>query len=165
MLFVLRGFAANLLMSSTAGYELLFFMSYTPFVPHRGMSGYNCAMYSAKVLEHLENPRNVGEMESATARGRATNPVCGDLLHLYLKITDDRIAAASFTVQGCPPSIAAGSALTETIVGMTMEEARLLKPAEVTRALETLPRNKDHCSVLAIDALRAALAEARPTVL
>jgi nitrogen fixation NifU-like protein len=122
-------------------------------------------MYSAKVLEHLENPRNVGEMEDATAHGAATNPVCGDLLHLYLKVTDNKIAAASFTVQGCPPSIAAGSALTVMIAGLTTEEARQLTPADVARALETLPRNKEHCAVLAIDALRAALAEVRSAVL
>ncbi len=116
-------------------------------------------MYSSKVLEHLENPRNVGEMPDATASAVATNPVCGDLLLLYLKIADDQIVAASFKVQGCPPSIAAGSALTELIAGLTVEEARRLAPADVTRALEHLPRNKEHCSMLAIDALRAALAE------
>ncbi len=115
-------------------------------------------MYSAKVLDHLENPRNVGEMGDATARGNATNPVCGDLLHLYLKITNGRITAASFKVQGCPPSIAAGSVLTEMVTNLTVEEARKLRPQDVTRALESLPRNKEHCSVLAIDALRAALA-------
>ena len=116
-------------------------------------------MYSTKVLEHLENPRNTGEMADAGARGEATNPVCGDLLHLYLKIEDGRIAAARFQVRGCPPSIAAGSALTEMIHGLTIEEARALKPLDVTRALESLPRNKEHCAVLAIDALRAALAD------
>jgi nitrogen fixation NifU-like protein len=116
-------------------------------------------MYNAKVLEHLKNPRNVGEMADATARGEATNPVCGDLLHLYVQVADGRIAAASFKVQGCPPSIAAGSALTEMITGLTIEDARKLTPADITRALEPLPRNKEHCSVLAIDALRAALAE------
>jgi nitrogen fixation protein NifU and related proteins len=115
-------------------------------------------MYSAKVLEHLENPRNVGEMGDATARGEATNPVCGDLLRLYIKVTDGKITAASFKVQGCPPSIAAGSALTEMLSGLTVDEARKLAPRDVTRALENLPRNKEHCSVLAIDALRAALA-------
>ena len=114
-------------------------------------------MYSSKVLEHLENPRNVGEMSDASAHGESTNPVCGDLLHLYVKIADGRISAASFKVQGCPPSVAAGSALTEMITGLTVEEARGLTPADVTRALETLPRNKEHCAVLAIDALRSAL--------
>ncbi|MGE0131847.1 MAG: iron-sulfur cluster assembly scaffold protein [Blastocatellales bacterium] len=115
-------------------------------------------MYSPKVLEHLENPRNVGEMADATAHAVATNPVCGDLLRLHIKITGGRITAASFKVQGCPPSIAAGSVLTEMITNLTVEEARKLTPQDVTRALENLPRNKEHCSVLAIDALRAALA-------
>ncbi len=114
-------------------------------------------MYSAKVLEHLENPRNVGEMEDATIAGQANNPVCGDQLNLQLKIADGKIAAAKFTVQGCPPSIAAGSALTEALVGLTIEDARKLRPPDVTRLLENLPRNKEHCSVLAIDALRSAL--------
>ncbi len=122
-------------------------------------------VYSSKVLEHLENPRNAGEMADATASGEATNPVCGDLLHLYLKIADGKITAASFKVQGCPPSIAAGSALTELITGLTVEEARDLTPADITRALESLPRNKEHCSVLAIDALRAALAQIERGVL
>jgi len=115
-------------------------------------------MYSSKVLEHLENPRNVGEMADATASAVATNPVCGDLLHLYLKVAGGKIVEASFKVQGCPPSIAAGSVLTEMITNISLEEARKLTPRDVTRALESLPRNKEHCSTLAIDALRAALA-------
>lgn len=114
-------------------------------------------MYSAKVLDHVENPRNVGEMPDATVAGRATNPVCGDLLNLQLKIADRKILAATFTVQGCPPSIAAGSALTEALIGLAIEDARKLTPADITRLLESLPRNKEHCSVLAIDALRSAL--------
>jgi len=123
------------------------------------------SMYSAKVLDHLENPRNAGEMADATVRGVATNPVCGDLLHLDLKIVDETIFAASFTVKGCPPSIAAGSALTEMLTGLTIEDARKLIPADVTTALEALPRNKEHCSVLAIDALRSALAQLPEDVL
>ena len=115
-------------------------------------------MYSPKVLEHLDNPRNVGVMEDATARGEATNPVCGDLLHLYLKIADGKIVASSFQAQACPPCIAAASILTEMIQGQVIDEALLLKAADVTQALESLPRNKEHCSVLAIDALTAALA-------
>jgi nitrogen fixation protein NifU and related proteins len=115
-------------------------------------------MYSVKVLEHLENPRNVGEMVDATARGEATNPVCGDLLDLYLRVSDGRISAASFQVKGCPPSIAAGSVLTELITGLSLEEAGRLTPQDITGALAGLPRNKEHCAVLAIDALRAAIA-------
>ncbi|MCI0659801.1 MAG: iron-sulfur cluster assembly scaffold protein [Acidobacteria bacterium] len=115
-------------------------------------------MYSSKVLEHLDNPRNVGEMPGADARGDAENPVCGDLLQLYLKVIDGRIDAATFQARGCPPSIAAGSVLTESIIGLSIEDALRLTPKEITKALESLPRNKEHCSVLAIDALRAALA-------
>ncbi|MBS1808587.1 MAG: iron-sulfur cluster assembly scaffold protein [Acidobacteria bacterium] len=114
-------------------------------------------MYSSKVLEHLENPRNVGAMPDASAQGEATNPVCGDLLHLYLKVAEGKIIAASFQAQACPPCIAAASVLTEMIQGLTVEEALLLKSADVTQALESLPRNKEHCPVLAIDALKAAL--------
>ncbi|MBS1791513.1 MAG: iron-sulfur cluster assembly scaffold protein [Acidobacteria bacterium] len=114
-------------------------------------------MYSAKVLDHLETPRNVGEMVAPTVTGQATNPVCGDLLNLQLKIAEGTIVAAKFTVQGCPPSIAAGSALTEMLTGLTVANARNLAPVDVTRELEGLPRNKEHCSVLAIDALRSAV--------
>ncbi|MCI0388003.1 MAG: iron-sulfur cluster assembly scaffold protein [Acidobacteria bacterium] len=116
-------------------------------------------MYDTRVLEHLENPRNVGEMADASARGEATNPVCGDLLHLYLKVADGRITAASFKVQGCPPSIAAGSVLTEMITGLSLEEASRLTTKDIILVLGSLPRNKQHCSVLAIDALRVTLAK------
>ena len=114
-------------------------------------------MYSRKVLEHLDNPRNVGAMPDAGGRGEATNPVCGDLLYLYLKIADGKITAASFQAQACPPCIAAASILTEMLQGLATDEALLLKPADVTQALESLPPNKEHCSMLAIDALKAAL--------
>jgi nitrogen fixation NifU-like protein len=114
-------------------------------------------MYSSRVLEHLDNPRHVGVLANASSKGEATNPVCGDLLHLYLQIENDQIISASFQVQGCPPSIAAGSVLTEMITGLSLDEARMLKPQDVARALETLPRNKEHCAVLAIEALQSAL--------
>jgi nitrogen fixation NifU-like protein len=114
-------------------------------------------MYSSRVLEHLDNPRHVGVLTNASSKGEATNPVCGDLLHLYLQIENDQIISASFQVQGCPPSIAAGSVLMEMITGLSLDEARLLKPHDVAHALETLPRNKEHCAVLAIDALQSAL--------
>ena len=116
-------------------------------------------MYSPKVLEHLENPRNVGEMSDATSHGIADNPVCGDVLHLYIKVEDGIIRAAKFQAKGCPPTLAAASVLTEVIADLSLSSARELKPADVTAALETLPRNKEHCAVLAIDALRAAIRE------
>lgn len=114
-------------------------------------------MYSRTVLEHIDNPRNVGAMEDASARGEATNPVCGDLLQLYLRVAEGKIVAASFQAEACPPCIAAASVLTEMIQGLTTEEAVQIKPADVTQVLEALPRNKAHCPVLAIDALRAAV--------
>jgi nitrogen fixation protein NifU and related proteins len=126
--------------------------------PDSGLQTSFYFMYSVKVLEHLENPRNAGEMVDATARGEATNPVCGDLLDLYLRVSDGRISAARFQVKGCPPSIAAGSVLTELITGLSLEEAGRLTPQDIKGALAGLPRNKEHCAVLAIDALRAAIA-------
>lgn len=122
-------------------------------------------MYGTKILEHLEHPRNVGALDDASARGEATNPVCGDLLKLFLRVEDGIITGSGFLVEGCPPSIAAGSVLTEMIRGMSIEAAGNLAPADVTRELQSLPRNKEHCSLLVIDALRAALAQLRPGVL
>lgn len=122
-------------------------------------------MYSSKVLEHLENPRNIGEPADATVCGESTNPVCGDLLKLYLKVEEGIITGSGFQVEGCPPSIAAGSVLTEMLRGLTIAEAAVLTPKDVTGALESLPRNKEHCSLLAIDALRSALARLQTGVL
>jgi NifU-like protein involved in Fe-S cluster formation len=116
-------------------------------------------MYNPQVLEHLDNPRNVGEMADATAHGVATNPVCGDLLNFYLKVAEHHIIGASFQAQACPPCIAAASVLTELLQDQAIEEARQLKPQDVSAALGGLPRNKEHCAMLAIDALRAALAQ------
>ena len=116
-------------------------------------------MYSPQILEHLENPRNAGELPDATACGTATNPVCGDLLHLYLKIAAACITAARFQAQACPPCLAAASLLTQLLNGRSLDEAKQLKAKDLSAALGGLPRNKEHCAVLAIDALRAALAE------
>ncbi len=116
-------------------------------------------MYSAKVLEHLENPRNVGALADASVCGSATNPVCGDLLELYLKIADGKITAVAFQAQACPPCIAAASVLTELIQGFSLIEAGALLSIHITQALEFLPRNKEHCATLAIDALQDAIAK------
>jgi nitrogen fixation NifU-like protein len=114
-------------------------------------------MYSAKVLEHLENPQNVGELIEPDARGESTNPVCGDRLSLTIRLADGVISEARFMVEGCPPSIAAGSVLTSLLCGLTPAEALGLTPRQVSTALDSLPRHKEHCAVLAIDAVRAAL--------
>ena len=116
-------------------------------------------VYSSTVLQHLDNPRNAGAMPDATHKGTATNPVCGDLLNLYLKLADDQISAASFEAQSCPPCIAAASLLTEMLIGQSVTTARQIKPNDLKQALGGLPRNKEHCAILAIDALRDALAQ------
>ena len=116
-------------------------------------------MYSPTVLEHLDNPRNPGALPDATHKGTATNPVCGDLLNLYLKLANDQIIAASFEAQSCPPCIAAASLLTEILTHQSISVARQLKPNDLKQALGGLPRNKEHCALLAIDALRDALAQ------
>ncbi len=114
-------------------------------------------MYSPKVLEHLENPQNVGELREPDARGESENPVCGDRLSLTLRLGDGVICEARFMVDGCPPSIAAGSVLTSLLIGLTPAEALQLTPRELSAALDSLPRHKEHCAVLAIEAVRAAL--------
>ena len=116
-------------------------------------------MYSQVTLEHLDNPRNTGAMPDATHKGTATNPVCGDLLNLYLKLEHDQISAASFEAQSCPPCIAAASLLTEMLTHQSVADARQIKPSDLKQALGGLPRNKEHCANLAIEALRAALAQ------
>ncbi|NOT58820.1 MAG: iron-sulfur cluster assembly scaffold protein [Acidobacteria bacterium] len=116
-------------------------------------------MYNAIILEHLDNPRNAGAMPDATVRGSATNPVCGDLLHLYLKLANEQIIAASFEAQSCPPCIAAASLLTVMLIAQSITAAQQLKPNDLKQALGGLPRNKEHCAHLALDALRDALAQ------
>lgn len=114
-------------------------------------------MYSSKVLAHLADPQNVGEVSAPTVRGESNNPVCGDRLTLTLRLDGGVIVEARFLVEGCPPSIAAGSVLTGMLIGISAADAGRLTPRQVTDALESLPRNKEHCAVLAIDALRMAL--------
>lgn len=114
-------------------------------------------MYNAKILDHLENPRHVGEIVDPTARGESFNPVCGDRLTLTLRIGGGVVHEARFLVDGCPPSIAAGSALAGLLIGLPVAEAAGLTPHRVSTELGGLPANKEHCAILAIDALRSAL--------
>ena len=109
--------------------------------------------------DHFENPRNVGALEQADAEAEVSNPVCGDTMRLYLRIDDGRIVEAKFQTQGCPPAIAAGSIMTELLIGRTLEEAGELKRDEVRDALGGLPPQKMHSSVLTEDAIKAALAD------
>lgn len=116
-------------------------------------------MYSAKVMDHFQNPRNVGEMPEADALGKAGSPTCGDILRLYLKFAGGRVAKATFKTFGCGAAIATSSVLTEIVLGKTPEELKAITNLQVAEALGGLPPIKMHCSVLAEEALRSALAD------
>ena len=114
-------------------------------------------LYNDTVLDHYRNPRNTGVLEGADAVGKAENSACGDVLHLYLQIEEGRVRAARFQTFGCGAAIAAGSRLTEMVTGLTLDELRGIRRQDVVDALGGLPPMKVHCSVLAEDAIRAAL--------
>ena len=114
-------------------------------------------MYSEKVVEHFTNPRNVGEIENADGIGQVGNSVCGDIMKIYLKIEDDVIVDAKFKTFGCGAAIATSSMATELIKGKKLEEALLLTNDAVVQALDGLPPIKIHCSVLAQQAVKAAI--------
>lgn len=113
--------------------------------------------YNETVLDHYRNPRNVGVLKEAQAVGRAENSACGDVLHLYLRVEGDRVVDSRFQTFGCAAAIAAGSRLTEMVIGSTLDQLRAIRRRDVVEALGGLPPMKVHCSVLAEDAVRAAL--------
>ncbi len=113
--------------------------------------------YSAKVMEHFMNPRNVGEIENADGVGEVGNPACGDMMRLYLKVEAGRIVDAKFRTFGCGAAIASSSMLTEMIKGKTVEEAQAITNQQVADALDGLPPVKIHCSVMAEQAVKSAL--------
>ncbi|MCJ7633791.1 Fe-S cluster assembly scaffold protein NifU [Candidatus Bathyarchaeota archaeon] len=114
-------------------------------------------MYSAKVMEHFKNPRNMGEIPDADGVGTVGNPVCGDLMTIYIKVKDDRIADVKFKTFGCGAAIATSSMTTELAKGKTLEEAMKLSRKDVADSLDGLPPIKMHCSNLAADGLHAAI--------
>ncbi|MDD2393852.1 MAG: Fe-S cluster assembly scaffold protein NifU [Eubacteriales bacterium] len=116
-------------------------------------------MYSDKVMEHFMNPRNVGEIPDATCTGTVGNAKCGDIMKIYLKIEDEVITDAKFKTFGCGSAIATSSMATEMIKGKTINEALDLSNKAVADALDGLPPNKMHCSLLAEQAVKAALKE------
>ena len=115
------------------------------------------ALYSEKVMDHFRNPRNVGVIENADGMGEVGNPVCGDIMKIYLKIKDDTIADVKFETFGCGSAIASSSMATELIKGKPISDALQLTNKAVTEALGGLPAHKLHCSVLAEEAIKAAL--------
>ncbi|MCX8109968.1 MAG: Fe-S cluster assembly scaffold protein NifU [Syntrophorhabdaceae bacterium] len=117
--------------------------------------------YNETVMDHFMNPRNMGEIENPDAVAEVGNDVCGDTMKIYLKIEDNRIVDVKFKTFGCGAAIASSSMTTELVKGKTIEEALKITNQQVTEALGGLPPAKQHCSVLAEDALRAAIEEYR----
>ena len=113
--------------------------------------------YSKKVLDHFMNPRNVGIIEDADGYGKVGNPVCGDLMEMYIKVKDDIITDIKFKTFGCGSAIATSSIATELARGMHLDEAMKLTRNDVATELDGLPPAKMHCSNLAADALHAAI--------
>ena len=113
--------------------------------------------YSAKVMEHFSNPHNVGEIKDADGVGEVGNPKCGDIMRMYIKVKDGVITDCKFNTFGCGSAIATSSMATELIKGKPIEEALQLSNKAVVEALDGLPAHKIHCSVLAEEAVRAAV--------
>ena len=115
------------------------------------------ALYSEKVMDHFMNPRNVGVIEDASGVGEIGNAKCGDIMKIYLKIENDTIVDCKFQTFGCGAAVATSSMATELVKGKTVQEALQLTNKAVMEALDGLPPVKVHCSVLAEEAIRAAL--------
>lgn len=113
--------------------------------------------YSRKVMEHFKNPRNMGRIENADGVGKVGNPVCGDVMWIYIKVKDGRIVDCKFETFGCVAAIATSSMVTEMVKGKTLEEAMKVTNRQVAEALEGLPPLKMHCSLLAEQGVKAAI--------
>ena len=117
----------------------------------------SAGMYSEKVMEHFRNPRNMGEIKDADGVGRVGNPVCGDMMEIYIKVENNRIKDIKFKTFGCAAAIATSSMITELAKGKTIEEAENITRDDVAEELDGLPPIKMHCSNLAADGLREAI--------
>jgi nitrogen fixation NifU-like protein len=118
-------------------------------------------MYSDKVMDHFKNPRNVGEIENADGVGEVGNPVCGDIMNISIKVENNVITDAKFKTFGCGAAIASSSMATELVTGKTLEEAWELSNIAVVEALNGLPPQKVHCSVLAEEGIHKAINDYR----
>ncbi|TEU21104.1 MAG: Fe-S cluster assembly scaffold protein NifU [Anaerolineales bacterium] len=119
--------------------------------------------YSELVIEHFQNPRNVGVIEDADGTGKMGSPVCGDLMEIYIKVDNNHIADIKFRTFGCGAAIASGSMASEMIKGQTLAEAEALTDEDVAKALGGLPEKKMHCSNLAASTLHNAIEDYRNT--
>ena len=114
-------------------------------------------LYSEKVMDHFRNPRNVGKLDDADGVGEVGNAKCGDIMKIYIKVEDNIISDVKFNTFGCGSAIASSSMATEMIKGKSIDEALILSNRAVVEALDGLPPHKVHCSVLAEEAVRAAV--------
>ncbi len=121
-------------------------------------------MYSEKVLDHFRSPRNVGEIEDADGVGTVGNPVCGDMMSIYIKVKDNSIEDIKFKTFGCGAAIATTSMTTELAKGKTLDEAMKITRGQVAEELDGLPPVKMHCSNLAADALHEAIKDYRKKI-
>lgn len=119
------------------------------------------AAYSDLVLDHFQNPRNAGEMPDPDGDATTSNPVCGDRMRVMIRVADDRIAEVRWLTRGCPPAIATSSFASEMVQGWTLDDVTALTREGIAEAIGGLPKDKIHCSVLAADALKAAVADYR----
>ena len=118
-------------------------------------------MYSEKVMDHFRNPRNMGDLPDADGVGTVGNPVCGDMMNIAIKVKDEVITDIKFKTFGCGAAIATSSMITELAKGKTLDEASKITRADVAESLDGLPPVKMHCSNLAADGLKAAIADYR----
>ncbi|MCX6668144.1 MAG: Fe-S cluster assembly scaffold protein NifU [Euryarchaeota archaeon] len=121
-------------------------------------------MYSDKVMEHFRSPRNMGEIKDADGVGTVGNPICGDLMTIYIKVKNDKIKDVKFKTFGCAAAIATSSMITELAKGKTLDEASKITRDNVANELDGLPPIKMHCSNLAADALREAIKDYRKKI-
>lgn len=121
-------------------------------------------LYSAKVLDHFHNPRNIGSLEDANVVVQAGDPGCGDALVFFIKIENETISDIKFLIKGCGAAIATSSIATELVMGRTLDEVLTLNDRKIAAALDGLPEEKMHCSNMAASALHAAVQQYRSTV-
>ncbi|HEX6030363.1 MAG TPA: iron-sulfur cluster assembly scaffold protein [Tepidiformaceae bacterium] len=119
------------------------------------------AAYSDLVMEHFEHPRNAGDLEDADGEASTSNPVCGDRMRVMIRVSGGHVAEVRWQTRGCPPAIATSSFASEMVQGWTLEQVEALTRDAIADAIGGLPRDKVHCSVLAADALKAAVADYR----
>ena len=114
-------------------------------------------MYTQKVVDHFMNPRNKGKLEDYDAVGKVGNPICGDVMYIYIKVNDNKIKNIGWETMGCAAAIATSSMITELAKGKTLEDAEKITKKDIADALDGLPPIKMHCSNLAADGLKKAI--------